>query len=1028
MFPRNELEVMLRLRLLGTPDIEGRQHSADSSILSKPKRFALLAYLAAASPRGFHRRDTLLALFWPDFDQRRARAALNRTLYELRNEIDAGTIISHGNDELGVDREKVWCDVVAFEAALAAGDLLGALDLYRGDLLRGFFISGAPEFEHWQERESARLRELAARAALKLSGTMGDGPRWARRAREIDPNNERVLQNLLTVLDTAGDRAAALKEYESFARQLADDFGAEPAPETRALIECIRSRAAGPPPPPGEISANDMVRGVEASESVGLEQAAGSHGSSETEPAPPQGTGPVSPPEKGPPPYHAGDTKQGRAPVSTARLLIRMARRQLSGRHRLILRLSALALAVIAGVPVLRHFSTAPPPPPDGTVAVMPFEYRGDPSFAYLGEGVASLLAAALTKLPGIQSVDPRIVLASMGQAGGRPLGPRDGQELAGRLDAGFFVMGDIIEAGGRLRLNAALYGSNGTRKPLATANVEGAPNDIFALVDEAALALFKEVADVAGPASTAAAATRSLSALEAYVTGERALRLGRFGEAQDHFKRAVRADTTFALAALRLSQAANWTGDDWLAHTAADAAVRHGDHLTARQRLFANAWRAYINGAAAIAERGYRSLLATDSLNADAWFYLGETLYHWGPTYGWPAMDAAHAFSHALDLDPGNIAAIVHLGRLAATGGDVERLHMLTARLQRLAPTSDHTLELRALRAWATADNTEQRHVLAEMRTVAHPMLWQIAISVAVHTGDPGAALAFLPLLRPAPTLTSGDPSGHVQVRIFAAILEAARGRFTAANAWLDSVAVIDAARALDYRGALAIQPYGILDRTARDALRAEIEDFRSPDAERPTMPLNRAVRPTLFGILAARAGDGAALERALVALGEPTRRELGTQLYAHGLRASTLLHAEAARAARDPETMHQALLNYPISTDSTLPIYDVDYAEAHLRWLRAETFEATGNDETALRWYGTFPDPAGNDLVYLAPSHLHRARIHDRRGDAALAARHYARVIALWNDADAPLQVLVSEARQALMRLGREGDALPR
>ena len=38
---------MLRIRLLGTPEIEGRQDSAAPNIVTKPKRFALLAYLVA---------------------------------------------------------------------------------------------------------------------------------------------------------------------------------------------------------------------------------------------------------------------------------------------------------------------------------------------------------------------------------------------------------------------------------------------------------------------------------------------------------------------------------------------------------------------------------------------------------------------------------------------------------------------------------------------------------------------------------------------------------------------------------------------------------------------------------------------------------------------------------------------------------------------------------------------------------------------------------------------------------------------
>src|SRR5256885_4907390 len=124
-----------------------------------------LAYLAAAVPDGLQRRDTLLALFWPEASATKARASLSQTLYILRNALGEQAIVTHGDDEVGVSRDVVWCDVKAFEAALDGGRLEDALTLYRGELLNGFFLSDAPEFERWVERERERLRERAAEGA-----------------------------------------------------------------------------------------------------------------------------------------------------------------------------------------------------------------------------------------------------------------------------------------------------------------------------------------------------------------------------------------------------------------------------------------------------------------------------------------------------------------------------------------------------------------------------------------------------------------------------------------------------------------------------------------------------------------------------------------------------------------------------------------------------------------------------------------------------------------------------------------------
>src|SRR5437763_1555262 len=75
----------------------GRQVEA---LVRHPKRAALLAYLAAAIPRGPHRRDTLLALFWPESDAPHARAALNQALYVLRSALGDEAIAPRGDGEV----------------------------------------------------------------------------------------------------------------------------------------------------------------------------------------------------------------------------------------------------------------------------------------------------------------------------------------------------------------------------------------------------------------------------------------------------------------------------------------------------------------------------------------------------------------------------------------------------------------------------------------------------------------------------------------------------------------------------------------------------------------------------------------------------------------------------------------------------------------------------------------------------------------------------------------------------------------
>src|SRR5215213_3662008 len=141
---------MLRLQTLGTLDLRDADGVEIHAVLAQPRRLALLLYLAIAAPPGFHRRDKLLAMFWPEADTERARASLNRAIYFLRRELGQGVVISRG-DGVGLDRERVRCDVTTFDESLERGQLREALELYRGDLLPGFFSSNAPGFEEWLE-------------------------------------------------------------------------------------------------------------------------------------------------------------------------------------------------------------------------------------------------------------------------------------------------------------------------------------------------------------------------------------------------------------------------------------------------------------------------------------------------------------------------------------------------------------------------------------------------------------------------------------------------------------------------------------------------------------------------------------------------------------------------------------------------------------------------------------------------------------------------------------------------------------
>lgn len=237
---------MIRFRTLGAFELTRTGDHEVAALLTHPKCVALLTYLATARPQGSHRRDKLLALFWPEFDTTRARASLRQMIHAIRERLGAEVIRNRGAAEVALDLDRCWCDVVAFEEAVRAGDADGALALYRGDFLDGFYVAAAAEFEAWVETERARLARAHARlleqtaVRHEVRGDYLDAIDCWLRLVARDPLNGRFVLRLMTMLDATGDRAGALAEAIRHARVLRAELDAAPDPAVVRLAERLR--------------------------------------------------------------------------------------------------------------------------------------------------------------------------------------------------------------------------------------------------------------------------------------------------------------------------------------------------------------------------------------------------------------------------------------------------------------------------------------------------------------------------------------------------------------------------------------------------------------------------------------------------------------------------------------------------------------------------------------------------------------------------------------------------------------------
>jgi DNA-binding SARP family transcriptional activator/TolB-like protein len=974
---------MIELRALGALALRDSTGEDLHSVLAQPKRVALLAYLAIARPRGFHRRDTLLALLWPEQDEQHARWALNQALRHLRTALGKEAVPSRGDGEIGIDVRALSCDAVEFEAAIEADDSARALGLYRGDLLDGFHVSGCGEFERWLEEERVWLRRRAARAAAALAhreearGEPVAAGHWARRALALAPDDEAEARNLIELLGRLGDRAGAVQAYEDFARRLRHEYEVDPAPETLATITAVRTRQLATTPSPA----------------AAVDQPAGD-------------IGPVAPE----PTVRAPPT---RAPA-------RHPRPGLRELGLLVLGAAGTMIWALRPAPPVAQLATVSPT----TIAVLPFAYQGTQEFAYLGEGMMDLLSANLDGAGEVRTADPDAVLALFRQAGGDRLEPEQARNLAARLGAGSYVLGNIVETGGHLRISARLH-SGDQKDGRGQALVDGQSPQLFQLVDRLTTQLIAQRSG--GPAGAlprlAALTTDSLAALKAYLEAERHFRAWRLDSSIQAAERAVRIDSSFALAYYRLATALLWT-DGRNAGEAVDRSLRHGRDLSHRDRRLIEALAAFLHGRIREAGSIYREIVTRNPNDLEATFQLADLIHSWSGHLGSSWLDARELFERLLSIDPGHHDAYFHLSLISARERRLEQLDSLTdrlladRRLRKFPPPGSSFY--RGQRAVAFGDTAEIARFMAALRKSDDDVAQWTGGAVVFTTGDLVVGRRIWRLFT--------EPSRSRGLRVLAhltlAKMELMTGRWSAAKVEIDSAMALDSVTALEHRALLSLWPLLQVSQVELLALRNSLQRWKAaagpPNEGFVTAehaPAHPYLRLYLLGLLSVRLEDHApALEYAA-----ELDRQAGASFapaFVRGLGRG--VRVEVARARGQADLALATLDSAASGAWGELGWLEITgnspfYFQEYQQFVRAELLNTLGRDAEALEAYRGIAD-------YLfhsgGPAHLRLAEIYERRREPQKAATHYARFAELWKDCDPEFRPLVEEVRRRMAK----------
>jgi tetratricopeptide (TPR) repeat protein len=653
-------------------------------------------------------------------------------------------------------------------------------------------------------------------------------------------------------------------------------------------------------------------------------------------------------------------------------------------------------------------------------IAVFPFSVRGSADYAHLGEGMVNLLGIKLDGAGDLKSVDSRALLSYIGREGEPTGDPERDAEIARRFGAGLFVMGDVVEAGGRLQVTAALY-HTADGEVVQTASAEG--EDTFALVDDVATQL---LAGVEGPGARvrqiAGVTTSSLPAFRAYLEGEAAFRTFDFLPAYEAFARAVELDTLFAMAYYRLSVAAEWLTRPDAARAAAESAYRHASRLSERDRRLLEAFLAWRTGEHAEAERRYRAILGEYPTDVEAWFQLGEVLNHSNPLHGRPMAEARGAFETVLSYEPRDMAALVHLVRLAGFEGRLADLDSLADRFYAVNPESDRHFEVRAMQVVSHGDPDQVDSLLQAYQGQSDLTLSQVAWNALLYTHDRLASERAAGLLTSRDRFTSEVWTVGHAMRAHSFV---SRGRMQDAAAEITKIAEYDRVSATELEAFLSVVPLANVDRSTLERLRSNVQSV-DPASVLPSgnssfffsvMDDRHAIaRLYLLGVLSARLGETEATRAYAEEVGAAAVPQQGgtvTTDLAAGLRAHAAVADGRPRAAL--ENLEEIRLDIFYQMPMASP-YDGLVLE---RYTRGVLLQEAGRYEEALGWLAHLGEVGYAELSYVPAATLRQAEIFEALGEPLKAAEQYAEFVEMWRDADPELQPVVEEARANLRRL---------
>ena len=392
---------------------------------------------------------------------------------------------------------------------------------------------------------------------------------------------------------------------------------------------------------------------------------------------------------------------------------------------------------VVAGAMMVGPLRRPPTEPHPVGVVILPFDDAASTSGP---RDVASLHVAfqdALGWLPIVRPIDGTALVSEPG--GWRSTSLPRLLRGARRLGGAYVVAGTVRGGPAAQHVSVELYTTDGEQLLRSDEPVTGNQVDEsigrLALTSVSALAHREDL--TIGPGGSLLSATTSASALGHLLQGQKHFWSGDLERAAAEFQAAIKADSGCGLAYMRLSLVQAWQFDYGAAVGSVDAGLGLRERMAPRWVNLLEAQRHLMLGSGREAIDGFQNAVLDHRDDIDAWFGLGESLFHYGAWNGQSPQDSRPALERVAQLDSTFAPIYDHLVDLALLEGDSIRAARSLDRMP-----ADPSKEVRRVAMVLRFGPYSARHgALKQLRAIDRQALSQL-VPIYLHDGlDPALA-----------------------------------------------------------------------------------------------------------------------------------------------------------------------------------------------------------------------------------------------------------------------------------------------